>query len=623
MKSPNLQVTNRKIAAAVAAVVAVAAGAAAQPPLAINAIQGAGARSPVEGQLVSTTGIVTARKTNGFFIQSPDDATDGDPRTSEGVFVFTTTAPGATITPGTMVSVSGRVVEFVPAADPLSPPLTEIGESPSVEVRGAGATLPRPLEIQPTDVSPQGGHEQLERLEGMRVRVPALTVVGATLGSVNEANATAVSNGVFYGVVLGAARPFREPGVDIRQLLPPGAPCCVPRFDGNPERLRVDSDGQPGAPLVDLPAGSIVENLVGPLDYGFQSYTVLPDPQPPLTTRAPAAVPPVRAAEDDEFSVAWINLQRFFDTIDAREVGDVALTATAFQTRLAKASLYVRRLLRTPDVVAVAEVENLRTLQTLAVSINRDASDSGAEDPQYEAYLEEGNDPSGIDVGVLIKRTRAEVIEFRQEGKSASFVDPTSGQVEVLNDRPPLLVGVRVTSQRNDQLRVTLLVNHLRSLLDLESPTSGTRVRAKRAAQAEFAAGVVARRLYDDPGEHILVLGDLNAFEFNDGYVDVVGTMRGVPAAREQVVLSTRDLIDPDLTDLISLLSGQERYSYVFDGTAQALDHMLVTGSLWSHVSLFGYVRGNADSPEVWRSDARRAERMSDHDAALAYFRLR
>jgi predicted extracellular nuclease len=331
----------------------------------------------------------------------------------------------------------------------------------------------------------------------------------------------------------------------------------------------------------------------------------------------------VRAAEDDEFSVAWINLQRFFDTIDAREVGDVALTATAFQTRLAKASLYVRRLLRTPDVVAVAEVENLRTLQTLAVSINRDASDSGAEDPQYEAYLEEGNDPSGIDVGVLIKRTRAEVIEFRQEGKSASFVDPTSGQVEVLNDRPPLLVGVRVTSQRNDQLRVTLLVNHLRSLLDLESPTSGTRVRAKRAAQAEFAAGVVARRLYDDPGEHILVLGDLNAFEFNDGYVDVVGTMRGVPAAREQVVLSTRDLIDPDLTDLISLLSGQERYSYVFDGTAQALDHMLVTGSLWSHVSLFGYVRGNADSPEVWRSDARRAERMSDHDAALAYFRLR
>jgi predicted extracellular nuclease len=623
MKSPNLQVTNRKIAAAVAAVVAVAAGAAAQPPLAINAIQGAGARSPVEGQLVSTTGIVTARKTNGFFIQSPDDATDGDPRTSEGVFVFTTTAPGATITPGTMVSVSGRVVEFVPAADPLSPPLTEIGESPSVEVRGAGATLPRPLEIQPTDVSPQGGHEQLERLEGMRVRVPALTVVGATLGSVNEANATAVSNGVFYGVVLGAARPFREPGVDIRQLLPPGAPCCVPRFDGNPERLRVDSDGQPGAPLVDLPAGSIVENLVGPLDYGFQSYTVLPDPQPPLTTRAPAAVPPVRAAEDDEFSVAWINLQRFFDTIDAREVGDVALTATAFQTRLAKASLYVRRLLRTPDVVAVAEVENLRTLQTLAVSINRDASDSGAEDPQYEAYLEEGNDPSGIDVGVLIKRTRAEVIEFRQEGKSASFVDPTSGQVEVLNDRPPLLVGVRVTSQRNDQLRVTLLVNHLRSLLDLESPTSGTRVRAKRAAQAEFAAGVVARRLYDDPGEHILVLGDLNAFEFNDGYVDVVGTMRGVPAAREQVVLSTRDLIDPDLTDLISLLSGQERYSYVFDGTAQALDHMLVTGSLWSHVSLFGYVRGNADSPEVWRSDARRPERISDHDAALAYFRLR
>ena len=88
-------------------------------------------------------------------------------------------------------------------------------------------------------------------------------------------------------------------------------------------------------------------------------------------------------------------------------------------------------------------------------------------------------------------------------------------------------------------------------------------------------------------------------------------------------MLETRDFFDPDLTDLVDLLPSGERYSYVFDGTAQTLDHMLVSESLRPLVSLFTYVRGNADSPEAWRSDVRRPERISDHDAALAYFRLR
>jgi predicted extracellular nuclease len=629
MKSPTQQIGTRQIAArVVAAVLCVAAAgeraALAQArSLAISAIQGPGARSPVEGQLVVTSGIVTARKTNGFFIQSTVNATDGDERTSEGLFVFTGTAPAATVTPGTMTTVTGRVIEFIPAADPSSPPLTEIGEAPIVEVGGAGASLPAPIELRAVDIIPSGGQEQLERYEGMRVRIASLFVVGPTLGSVNEPGATALSNGVFYGVIAGVPRPLREPGIDVLQPLPAGAPCCVPRFDGNPERIRVDSDGQPGAPALDLPAGSVVENLVGPLDYGFQSYTVLPDPPPSApAVRVPVNVAPVRDPGEDEFSVASINLQRFFDTTDDRDVADVALTAAAFQTRLSKASLWIRQLLRTPDVVAVAEIENVQTLQALALAVNRDARDSGAPDPLYDAYLEEGNDPGGIDVGVLVRRARVEVLEYRQEGKAATFQNPTTAQQELLNDRPPFLLSVRITSRSNAQLTVTILVNHLRSLVDIESVASGARVRAKRAAQAEFVAGLLSRRFSDDRNERLLVVGDLNAFEFNDGYVDVVGTIRGAPAPRLQVVVETRDAFDPDLVNLVDLLPSHERYSYVLDGTAQALDHMLVTEALRPDVSLFTYVRGNADSPEVWRSDARRAERISDHDAALAYFRL-
>jgi uncharacterized protein len=589
--------------------------------LSINAIQGTGARSPVEGQLVVTSGVITGRKTNGFFIQSPDGSTDGDPRTSEGLFIFTSTAPAATLTVGTLVSVTGRVIEFVPAADPLSPAFTEIGESPAIEVRGSGASLPQPIEIRESDVLPSGGHEQLERLEGMRVRIASLRTVSATLGTVNEPAATATSNGVFYGVVSGL-RPLREPGIDVFEPLPPGSPCCVPRFDGNPERIRIDSDGQPGAPALDVSSGRIVLNLVGPLDYGFRSYTILPDPAtPPVVAPGGADAVPSPPASDDELSVASINLQRFFDTSNDPATSDAVLTAAAFQARLTKASMYILGLLGRPDIVAVSEVENLATLQTLAAVLNRDAQLGGLDDPQYEAYLEEGNDPGGIDVGALVKRARVEVLEYRQEGKPSTFTNPL-GQQEVLNDRPPLLLGVRVTNQRNAQLRVTILINHLRSLIDIESASTGARVRAKRAAQAEFVAGLVSRRLADDPNEHVLLVGDFNAFEFNDGYVDVMGTIRGAPASRQQVITETRDLIDPDLANLIDGLPAGERYSYVFDGTAQALDHMLVSAALLPQVSRFSYVRGNADSPEVWRSDARRPERLSDHDAALVYLRL-
>jgi len=590
---------------------------------AIHEIQGAASRSPLAGEVVTMRAIVTARKSNGFFVQTPDGAADADPRSSEGIFVFTGAVPAANLSPGTFVSVTGRVIEFIPAGDPSSPPLTEIGEPLSIEVRGAGATLPAPIEIQPGDVAPGGGHEQLERLEGMRVRIASLTMVGPTLGGVTESSASGSSNGVFYGVIGGIARPFREPGIDVRTPLPAAAPCCVPRFDGNPERIRVDSDGQPGAAALNAPTGTVVANLVGPLDYGFQSYTILPDPSaPPRVTTAPAHGA-ARAWALDEYSIASFNLQRFLDTTDDPAVGDVVLTAAAFERRLTKASLYMRRLMFLPAIVGVQEVENLATLQALAATLNRDAREARELKPRYEAYLEEGNDPGGIDVGFLVDRARVEVLQVTQEGRADIFRNPVNGRSELLNDRPPLVLRARVFGPGGVNSLITVIVNHLRSLIDIEHPSEGARVRAKRAGQAEFLAALIDRRLHDQPGEQILAIGDLNAFEFSDGYVDVVGTIRGRPAPREQVVAATRDALDADLVDLMELRPADQRYSYVFDGTAQTLDQMLVSDSLLARVAAFMHVRGNADSPEVWRSDAARPERISDHDPALIYLRFR
>src|ERR1051325_603565 len=111
--------------------------------VAIHDIQGSGSTSPYAGQLVTTTGIVTARKSNGYFIQVPDADIDANSETSEGIFVFTSSAPPATATVGNSVKVIGMVQEF--KGDPNSPPATEIAGSPTTGVLSTGNALPTPV----------------------------------------------------------------------------------------------------------------------------------------------------------------------------------------------------------------------------------------------------------------------------------------------------------------------------------------------------------------------------------------------------------------------------------------------------------------------------------------------
>ncbi|HSM13160.1 MAG TPA: lamin tail domain-containing protein, partial [Thermoanaerobaculia bacterium] len=232
---------------------------------AIHDIQGSGAASPLVGQVVTTRGIVTAKRSNAFFLQAPDAQADGDPATSEGIVVFTSSAP--TVAVGDEAQVTGTVVEFVPSADPQQPPITELGNpSLAVVVLSSGNPLPALVPLTPGFPDPAGPFDQLERLEGMRVSAASLTVVSPTLGSINESQATATTNGVFYGVVTGVARPFREAGVQLPDTLPAGSPANVPRFDTNPETLRVDSDGQVPPPSwapLDVAVGGTVAGLVG------------------------------------------------------------------------------------------------------------------------------------------------------------------------------------------------------------------------------------------------------------------------------------------------------------------------------------------------------------------------
>jgi hypothetical protein len=328
---------------------------------------------------------------------------------------------------------------------------------------------------------------------------------------------------------------------------------------------------------------------------------------------------PAPEPSQNEFTVASFNTERFFDTTDDPAVDDVVLTPAAFDARLRKASLAIRQVMRLPDIIGVEEMENLATLQALAARVNADTIADGGTDPQYTGYLVEGNDIGGIDSGFLIKQARVIVVDVTQEGLTTTFVDPTDGSNDLLNDRPPLILRASVLGPLGSSQPVTVIVNHLRSLSGVDG-ADGQRIRAKRAAQAEYLASLIQARQTSNPAERIVSVGDYNAFPFSDGYVDVMGTIKGSPTPADQVVVASPDLLNPDLTNLVERLPAAERYSFSFDGNAQVLDQILVNNAMLSRFSRIHYARNDADFPESLRNDASRPERISDHDMPVAYF---
>lgn len=568
-------------------------------------VQGAGSVSPLAGTTVSVRGVVTARALDGFFLQTEAGNEDADANTSEGLFVFTGGAPAAAPA-GHLVQVTGSVSEFVPAADPASPPRTQLSAVSSVTDLGT-ATPPDPYALTTADLSDAGALDQLEHFEGMRVTATALTAVSGTGGVKDEANADAASDGAFYAVLAGA-RPFREPGIEAGYPVLPCAlaPCNIPSFDGNPERLRVDSDALEGTSAVDVTTGAVMLDVTGPLDFASRAYTLLPETT--LTPLGGMAIVAAPAAAAGEFSIASFNLDRFYDAGDDPG-SDPVLTAAAYDTRLAKASRTIRDVLNMPDVIGFQEVEHRAVLQDVANRVDADAALAGQPASNYVAYLFEGVEADGLDVGVLVKSGRVSVIA----------AEPIGADV---NDRPSLLLRA-VLSGPPTMLpqAVTVIVNQLSSLSGAErDDATGQLVRARRQAEAEFLANYLQGRQLNDPAEAILSVGDYNAFSFNDGYVDTVGTIRGVPAPPDQVAAASPDLVSPDLLDAGELMPPGERYSLVSDGHAQSFDHVIFSANLVPQLAGVARPRVNADFPEALRGDGTTASRLSDRDPVVIYF---
>jgi len=593
--------------------------------ISISSIQGSGTASPLLGNTVSTTGIVTALRSNGFFLQTPDAGIDGDPATSEGILVFTSSAPPASAAVGNSVQVTGAVLEFTSTGNPAVFTTTEL-TSPTVVQLSTGNPLPAPIVISAANLTTGGGITQLERFEGMRVSFATLNVVAPTDGNVSEVNANSTSSGVFYGVLPGAATPYREAGIETYYTVPTcaaGAGCAIPIFDTNPERIRVDSDGIAPQTAINVATGAVLTNLVGILDHNGSAYTVYPT-QAPSTGGSPITTAPVPAPPAGTLSIVAMNIERFFDDVNDPGIGEPIVNSTAFNNRLGKISLAIRDTLRAPDVIAIEEAENLPTVQALATRINNDAVAASQPNPGYSAFLVEGNDIGGIDVALLVRTAQVSITSVTQLEKTTTYTNPCDNSTPLLNDRPPL--RLRGTATKGTQnMDFTVFVNHLRSLIDIESivpctlSTGGGRVRAKRAAQANNLAQLIQDELTAIPASRIIAVGDFNAFEVNDGFVDSINAILGTPAPNTQVVTATNDPAYANMTNLASLVQAAQRYSYVFEGNHQTIDHALLNPAALQQLIGGGYARINSDFPETFRGDFNRPERYSDHDPVFAY----
>ncbi len=533
--------------------------------------------STLMGAVVETSGVVTGLRSTGFYIQEKNGTYDGT--NSLAIFVYTGSTPPPTAAVGNEVDLTGKVQQY-PVG--ITPTELELASPVIKSVLGTGVALPTPIELTPDPTIQQP--IQFEQYTGMLAHLAAPVVVGPT------------NSGAFYATASSMPRPFREPGVEVGLTMPDGAGADVPRYDGNPEVLRVDMGGcSTQAALAD---GDTTNDLVGPLGYYYSTtyggayslFTCVSG-----TTARTAA--PLSDHGANEFTVASFNMYNFAGS----------------DTQTAKAVKEIRDIMKMPDVIGVEEVATAASLQKVADGLN--AAPLGGQTPNYQVQM--GVISGSQNVGFLYRGDRVSNPTFTVLGNANKMTDTCTSYT--VWDRQPFEMDATLTAQQGTTFPVTFLVNHLRSLIDVEgSDNAGKCARWKRQLEAEALAQILSGM--QQAGKNLITVGDFNSFDFNDGYVDVMGTVTGNPAAASQVVLPTTDWIDPNLADLIKSWPDKLIYTYVENGSAQSIDHIVVNNAVMARPYHVEVAHVNADFPDSFSTDATRPERVSDHDQPVAYF---
>jgi len=571
--------------------------------LRVHDVQGTTRTSPHVGREVSgLPGVVTAVNrfggAQGFWFQDPEG--DGDPRTSEALYVFTgSTTPDVSV--GDEVLAAGRVSEYRPAAGQQT--ITQLDQG-RWTVLSTGNALPEPVLLDadalPEAYAPDHGGDVSDLAlepdayaldfwaahEHMTVRVVDAPVVGATDA---------------YHALWVTTKPDQNPTVN-------GGTAYGSYDEPNSGRVKVES-------LLDraehpFPAADVGDTLAGvtegPVYYSqFGGYliraTTLGEHVPGGLERTG-----LRDAERYEVSVATYNVENLGGQDDQAKFDALASGIVEY--------------LNTPDIIGLEEIQDDSgptddgtvdaglTLDRLVAAV---AAQGG---PAYEwrqispEDKQDGGQPGGnIRNAFLFDPARVTFVD-REGGDATTAVEVVEGgrgaELSVspgrISPRDPAWESSRkplVGHFRALNRDLYVVTNHFNSKGGDESLHGVTQPprrssEVQRNAQAELVGAFADDLLAVDPQANLVVMGDLNDFQFS----------------RTLEILTADGRLHNPMDDL----PARERYNYVFDGNSQALDHILVNQALAGRVDY-----------RVARINSEYHDQVSDHDPQVLWLDTR
>ncbi|OQA42173.1 MAG: Endonuclease/Exonuclease/phosphatase family protein [Chloroflexi bacterium ADurb.Bin325] len=561
------------------------------PATTIARLQGPGPATPYDTETIfgRLTGCVTGVTADGFFLQDPTP--DADPATSEGIFVFRYTSwqnPRG-LTPGTLVELRDfRVQEFYDQTEIIG-----LSDDTDASYRTIGrCPLPDPIPVPPPGDPALDPAAAYERFEGMRVSV---SFDGSVIGPTHR---------------YASRYPARDPEIVLLDRSSPYYGRRVFAESVAPDRAALLPEGRGSLALsgglgVDLPLAGALDriaatDLTGVLAYQFGRYVLLvDDPARLQVTGRPAPTAALPAIGPDEFAICSFNVLDLFDAVDDGDgdMGDWAPADQAeFRVELAKRAAAIRQALQGCTIVGLQEVEGKDAVW---------AALAQAAGSRYRYDYYESADVRDITTGLLYDAGRVELrrsapaqactatdygVDYATVRGPRATENPCAADAYPLFDRPPHVADLVVRNERGDRaLEVRVVVNHLKSKRGDEAANAPRRVQ-----QAAFVAGLLPAA---DAGAHAVALGDFNDLLASDTLAQFAG----------HVNLFARH-IPPD-----------DRYTYIYEGRAEALDHFVATAGLDARYLAGGPVHINADFPEKLTPDAT-SRRSSDHDPLFVRF---
>jgi len=577
----------------------------------IPQIQSSEPTSPFNGDRVITSGIVTAdfqadEQLRGFYLQ--DENGDGDPNTSDGIFVFTgTVTPDTDVAVGDRVEVTADVVEFFG--------LTELTNVGSITRLGNGIIQPTPLHL------PESVEGDLERVEGMLVEIVSPMTVSQTffLGRFGQITLSSPDDEghvgrLFQPTDLFAANSFEA---------------IAARDSNNRRKLVLDDASRVQNPspvpfinntaVTSVRGGDQVSNLVGVIDFGrintADSDYILQPTQAPLFS----ATNPRTTTPDDtggNLKVASFNVLNFFNTIDTGQsvcgTGNQGCRGADSELELSQQTqkLVAAITAINADVVGLIEIENNGYGDSSAIATLTAAINAALGEGTYEFVAPPGVSNLGTDaiaVGFIYKPSTVEIVGEIATLDSGAFDQTLSNG----RSRQPLAVSFRDLER---DAAFTAVINHFRSKRPGSSPLGdlnddqGDGQGSFNLRRTEAANDLVAWLASDPTGiedPDVLILGDLNAY------------------AEEDPLLA---FDSQGYIDLIQAFGNNQGYSFTFDGQAGSLDHALATSDMAAQVSGVTQWHINTDESPLFDYNTEfnpsgffsaDAFRSSDHDPVI------